>query len=76
MKSIAAAGALAALCLAACSDDDTSDRVPSGSAVVAPGGVEPKPNADPGEPVARDLPAVDPSAEPVDPDELIKVRPD
>lgn len=80
MRLISAVSIFAALCLAACSDDGEPAKGALTPVAVAPAAVEAAPvhvpAADAPEPVAKDLPAVDPTAEPVDPDELMKIRPD
>lgn len=80
MRIISAVSIFAALCLAACSDDEKPAKAKVSPAAVTPAAVEaapvPVPAADAPEPVAKDLPAVDPTAEPIDPDELMKLRPD
>lgn len=80
MRIISAVSIFAAFYLAACSDDGESAKAAVTPAAVTPTPIEaapaPVPAADAPEPVAKDLPAVDPTAEPVDPDELMKLRPD
>lgn len=80
-RTIVALAASVGLGLAACSDDATPEKVGLSPAAASPTTATqpapvPVPAEDAPEPVAADMPAVDPTAEPVDPDDLMKLRPD
>lgn len=73
----------AALSLTACSDEAAHKKAEPDPAADSPTAVVqqapapvPPPTTDAPEPPAADMPIVDPTAEPVDPDSLMQLRPD